>query len=148
MQTLHSVSQRRATPGRFQDSFLRAVNVEETGYRNAVEQNPQHGERNRRTRSGALLTAVHDSFAKTSTSRLDYPLKTQVHSAAFLPIIAERGMTDDVRDMRSSIGEIIHTLGEGHQLEIKGKQDVWMRVSWKQKEVFVKEFLLRPVHLF
>ena len=48
----------------------------------------------------------------------------------------------------SAGSSVVAIIGEGHQLEIKGKQDVWMRVSWKQKEVFVKEFLLRPVHLF
>ena len=47
----------------------------------------------------------------------------------------------------SAGASVVAIIGEGHQLEIKGKQDVWLRVSWKNKEVFVKEFLLRPVRL-
>lgn len=47
----------------------------------------------------------------------------------------------------SAGSSLVAIIGEGHQLEIKGRQDVWLRVSWKQKEVFVKEFLVRPVHL-
>lgn len=47
----------------------------------------------------------------------------------------------------SAGASVIAIIGEGHQLEIKGKEDVWLRVSWKNKEVFVKEFLLRPVRL-
>ncbi len=47
----------------------------------------------------------------------------------------------------SAGSSLVAIIGEGHQLEIKGRQDVWLRVSWKQKEVFVKEFLVRPVRL-
>lgn len=36
----------------------------------------------------------------------------------------------------SSVAAII---GEGHQLKITGKKDVWLRVQWMDKEVFVKE---------
>lgn len=47
----------------------------------------------------------------------------------------------------SAGSSVVAIIGEGHQVEIKGRQDVWLRVSWKNKEVFVKEFLLRPVRL-
>lgn len=42
---------------------------------------------------------------------------------------------------------LVAIIGEGHQLEIKGKKDVWLKVQWKEREVYVKEFLLKPVKL-
>ena len=47
----------------------------------------------------------------------------------------------------SAGSSVIAIVGEGHQVEIKGKQDVWLRVSWKDREVFVKEFAVKPVRL-
>ena len=47
----------------------------------------------------------------------------------------------------SAGASVIAVIGEGHQLEIQGREDVWLRVSWKEKEAYVKEFLIRPVHL-
>lgn len=44
----------------------------------------------------------------------------------------------------SSVVEII---GEGHQLRILDKKDVWLKVAWKEKEVYVRDFLARPVEL-
>lgn len=47
----------------------------------------------------------------------------------------------------SAGSSVIEIIGEGHQLRIKGQEDVWLRVEWKDREVFVKEFLVRPVRL-
>jgi hypothetical protein len=47
----------------------------------------------------------------------------------------------------SAGSSVVAVIGEGHQLEILGKQDVWLRVSWRDEDVFVKEFLVRPVRL-
>ncbi len=47
----------------------------------------------------------------------------------------------------SAGASLVAIIGEGHQLEIKGKKDVWLRVQWKDRDVYVKEFLLRPVRL-
>lgn len=47
----------------------------------------------------------------------------------------------------SAGASVVAIIGEGHQLEIKGKEDVWLRVNWKDNEVYVKEFLVRPVRL-
>lgn len=42
---------------------------------------------------------------------------------------------------------LVAIIGEGHQLEITGKKDVWLKVQWKEREVYVKEFLLKPIRL-
>lgn len=42
---------------------------------------------------------------------------------------------------------LVAIIGEGHQLEITGKKDVWLKVQWKEREVYVKEFLLKPIKL-
>jgi hypothetical protein len=47
----------------------------------------------------------------------------------------------------SAGSSLVAIIGEGHQLEIKGKKDIWLRVQWKDREAYVKEFLLRPVRL-
>jgi hypothetical protein len=47
----------------------------------------------------------------------------------------------------SSGSSLVAIIGEGHQLEIKGKKDIWLRVQWKDREAYVKEFLLKPVRL-
>jgi tetratricopeptide (TPR) repeat protein len=47
----------------------------------------------------------------------------------------------------SAGASVVAIIGEGHQLPITGKEDVWFRVEWKEKEVFVKEFLVREIRL-
>ena len=47
----------------------------------------------------------------------------------------------------SAGASVVAIIGEGHQLQIKGKEDVWLKVSWKDNDVYVKNFLLKPVHL-
>ncbi|CAN5469084.1 hypothetical protein BH10BAC4_BH10BAC4_25040 [soil metagenome] len=47
----------------------------------------------------------------------------------------------------SAASSVIAIIGEGHQLEINGKKDVWLRVQWKDREVYVKEFLVREIRL-
>jgi hypothetical protein len=42
---------------------------------------------------------------------------------------------------------VIAIIGEGHQLHIQGKQDVWLKVEWKEEVAYVKESLVRPVAL-
>jgi len=45
----------------------------------------------------------------------------------------------------SAGGDVVEIIGEGHKLEILGKEDVWFRVIWKDKTVYVKQFLIRPI---
>ncbi|MEJ0057081.1 MAG: hypothetical protein WDN75_16345 [Bacteroidota bacterium] len=47
----------------------------------------------------------------------------------------------------SAGASVVAVIGEGHQLPITGKKDVWLRVEWKEREVFVKEFLVREIRL-
>jgi len=44
----------------------------------------------------------------------------------------------------ASVAEII---GEGHQVRILERKDVWLKVSWKDREVYVRDFLVRKVEL-
>lgn len=39
----------------------------------------------------------------------------------------------------SAGSSVISIVGEGHRLEILGKKDVWLKVKWVEKEVYVKE---------
>jgi len=50
-------------------------------------------------------------------------------------------------DGPSAGASVIAIIGEGHQLEITGKRDVWLRVQWKEREVYVKDFLVREIIL-
>jgi hypothetical protein len=47
----------------------------------------------------------------------------------------------------SAGSSVIDIVSEGHQLKILGQNDVWIKVSWKDKEVFIKESSLLPVKL-
>jgi hypothetical protein len=39
----------------------------------------------------------------------------------------------------SAGSSVVDIIGEGHQLKITGKKDVWLKVDWRDKEVYVKE---------
>ncbi len=47
----------------------------------------------------------------------------------------------------SSAASVVEIIGEGHQVRVLGKQDVWLRVNWKDGEAYVREFLVRKVEL-
>ncbi len=47
----------------------------------------------------------------------------------------------------SAGASVVAIIGEGHQLQINGKEDVWLKVSWKDEDVYVKEFLVKEVRL-
>ena len=47
----------------------------------------------------------------------------------------------------SAGSSVIDIISEGHQLKILGQNDVWIKVSWKDKEAFIKESSLLPVSL-
>jgi len=47
----------------------------------------------------------------------------------------------------SAGSSVIDIIDQGHQLKILGQQDVWVKVTWKEKEVFIKESALLPVQL-
>jgi len=47
----------------------------------------------------------------------------------------------------SAGASVVAIIGQGHQLKIKGQKDVWLRVEWANKEVFVKENKLLRANL-
>lgn len=47
----------------------------------------------------------------------------------------------------SAGASVLAIIGEGHQLEITGKKDVWLKVRWKDQEAFVRGNLIRTVRL-
>lgn len=47
----------------------------------------------------------------------------------------------------SAAANVIEIIGEGHRLHVMGTQDVWLKVEWKDREVFVRDFLVKRVEL-
>jgi uncharacterized protein YgiM (DUF1202 family) len=47
----------------------------------------------------------------------------------------------------SAGSNVVAIIDEGHQLKILGQTDVWIKVNWNEKEVFIKEQAILPVHL-
>ena len=47
----------------------------------------------------------------------------------------------------SAASSVVAIIGEGHQLQIRGKEDVWLKVTWKDGEAWVKEGGVRPIRL-
>ncbi|HRI78116.1 MAG TPA: hypothetical protein PLR06_01160 [Cyclobacteriaceae bacterium] len=111
------------------------------------------------------------SFAGTSLFLLAlayYQKKKQYPSAAFTGVLfamiltallihvnfTRAGLRGIVSDPQTYLmsgpsggASVVAIIGEGHQLEIDGKQDVWYRVRWKEKEVWVKEGRLRTIEM-
>lgn len=50
-------------------------------------------------------------------------------------------------DGPSGGASVVSIIRDGHRVKIKGKKDVWMKVQWGDKEVYVKESNLLPVTL-
>ncbi|NJN42367.1 MAG: SH3 domain-containing protein [Flammeovirgaceae bacterium] len=47
----------------------------------------------------------------------------------------------------SAGSSVIAIVKEGHKVEVHGKKDVWMKVIWNDREVYVKEDDLLPIRL-
>ncbi|MCX8489460.1 MAG: hypothetical protein ORN54_00145 [Cyclobacteriaceae bacterium] len=47
----------------------------------------------------------------------------------------------------SAGASVIEIIGEGHRMTILEKKDVWLRVKWRDKDVYVKENNLLPIVL-
>lgn len=47
----------------------------------------------------------------------------------------------------SSGARVVAIIGEGHQLRITGRKDVWLEVEWRDQPVFVRDYLVRQVSL-
>lgn len=47
----------------------------------------------------------------------------------------------------SAASAVVQIIGEGHRLHIQGQQDAWLRVQWKDREVYVRDFLVKRIQL-
>lgn len=47
----------------------------------------------------------------------------------------------------SAGASVVAIVEEGHRLTISGKEDVWLKVTWREKEAFIKETQVLPITL-
>ncbi|MBK5279000.1 MAG: SH3 domain-containing protein [Bacteroidia bacterium] len=47
----------------------------------------------------------------------------------------------------SAGASVVGIINEGHQLKILGQTDVWIKVNWRDEEVYIKESSLLPINL-
>lgn len=47
----------------------------------------------------------------------------------------------------SAGASVVSIVGEGHKLEITGKEDVWMKVRWLNKDAYIKQNSILPLQL-
>jgi len=47
----------------------------------------------------------------------------------------------------SAGASVVSIVGEGHKLEITGKEDVWMKVRWLDKDAYIKQNSILPLKL-
>jgi hypothetical protein len=47
----------------------------------------------------------------------------------------------------SAGASVVSIVGEGHKLEITGKQDVWLKVRWLDKDAYIKQNSILPLQL-
>lgn len=43
--------------------------------------------------------------------------------------------------------DVIDVIAKGHRVEILGKDDVWVKISWNDDEAFIKAINIRPIKL-
>lgn len=56
-------------------------------------------------------------------------------------------MEDDTYLMEgpSAGAEVLRIIGKGHRLDIEGEEDVWIRTTWDNRTVYVKNTKIRPI---
>lgn len=47
----------------------------------------------------------------------------------------------------SAGASVVQIIGEGHQLRVHGQHDAWLKVRWQERDVFVRDFLVRKIEL-
>ncbi len=50
-------------------------------------------------------------------------------------------------DGPSSGSNVVDIVKNGHKVSVLGKKDVWTRIEWGDKKVYIKEFNLKPIEL-
>ncbi len=47
----------------------------------------------------------------------------------------------------SSASHVVEIISEGHRLQIKGRNDAWLRVSWRDSEAFIRDSRVRLIKI-
>jgi len=42
---------------------------------------------------------------------------------------------------------VVEVVSHGHRVNVLGKKDVWVKISWDDKSAYIKEFNLKPIEL-
>lgn len=71
----------------------------------------------------------------------------QIHFTDYMKVGIVSQSSSYLMSGPSAGSDVVAIIDEGHQLKILGQTDVWMKVNWKEKEVFIKENSLLPVKL-
>lgn len=50
-------------------------------------------------------------------------------------------------DAPSAGGTVLNVVGDGHRLEVTGKNDVWLKVKWRERQAYIKANQVRMVKL-
>ena len=50
-------------------------------------------------------------------------------------------------DGPSAGASVVDVVGDGHRVEVLGKNDVWLKIRWDDDVAYVKETAIRPVRL-
>jgi hypothetical protein len=50
-------------------------------------------------------------------------------------------------DAPSAGGSVIDVVSEGHRVEVEGKNDVWLKIKWQNRDAYIKESNASPIHL-
>jgi hypothetical protein len=50
-------------------------------------------------------------------------------------------------DGPSSGSNVVDIVKNGHKVSVLGKKDIWTRIEWGDKKVYIKEFNLKPIEL-
>lgn len=62
-----------------------------------------------------------------------------INNFVSIPSVITNGNSIYLMEGPSSGSSVIGILGDGNQLQVIGKEDVWLKVKWNDKNVFVKE---------
>lgn len=74
-------------------------------------------------------------------------LFVQIHFTEYMKVGIVSESSTYLMSGPSAGSTVVGIIGEGHQLKILGQNDVWIKVNWKDSEVFIKENYLLPVNL-
>ncbi len=74
-------------------------------------------------------------------------LFVQIHFTDYMKVGIVSESSTYLMSGPSAGSSVVSIIDEGHQLKILGQTDVWIKVNWNDKEVYIKEDSLLPVNL-